>query len=297
VFFRSRVPSKIIDLAYDALHKFAQHGIPVFIVPGNHERSLLPTSLLLTDRNIHVFDRPRTFEVHASGGSVALSGFACIRTDVESRFNDALAKTGWRETDAEVRLLCIHQTVEGARVGPAGYTFRAARDVVSVSAIPGDFTATLSGHIHRRQILSANSQSGAGPIIYPGSIERTSFAEKDELKGFCEISFAPSPTGAWGIKMLRFKDLPARPMVDIEIDPDVGTEGLIDYLLSQIAGIHKDSIIRLGSKGQLSEEIRGRLTAKFLRSVFPLSMNVELRNNLFNPSYEEITDGRQWRGG
>jgi hypothetical protein len=128
-------------------------------------------------------------------------------------------------------------------------------------------------------------------LVFP--IERTSFAEKDEPKGFCEISFAPNHTGAWGIKMLRFKDLPARPMVDIEIDPDVGSEGLIDYLINKISSIHKDSIVRLGSKGQLSEEIRGRLTAKFLRSVFPSSMNVELRNNLFNPSYEEITDGRQ----
>src|ERR1039457_2145195 len=82
-------------------------------------------------------------------------------------------------------------------------------------------------------ILSARAETWS---VFP--IERTSFAEKNEPKGFYEISFAPNPAGAWGIKMLRFKDLPARPMVDIEIDPDVGSEGLIEYLLNQISSIH-----------------------------------------------------------
>ena len=291
VFFRSLIPPKIVDLAYEALFRFAQNGIPLFIVPGNHERSRLPNSLLMSAKNIHIFDRPRTYELQASGATIALSGFPCIRKDVNGRFAAVLTETGWEYTDADVKLLCMHQTVEGSRV--SGYTFRAGRDVVSVSAIPGDFTAILSGHIHRKQILTAPNKAGPRPIIYPGSIERTSFAEKDEQKGFFEIGIALDDAGVWSVNNMEFVELPTRPMVDLEIDPDIGPQDLAACLHRKISALHKDSIVRLGSKGQLSESVRSMLTAPFLRSVLPPSMNYQLRASLYTAKQEEPVNGRK----
>ncbi|MDP6604947.1 MAG: metallophosphoesterase [Dehalococcoidia bacterium] len=44
-FAHGRVPRPIVDRAYTALAALAQSGVPVFVVPGNHERSRLPYSL------------------------------------------------------------------------------------------------------------------------------------------------------------------------------------------------------------------------------------------------------------
>ena len=59
-FFRSKVPASVVERAYLGLLEFAESGIPIVIVPGNHERSVLPPSMFLNHPQIHVFDRPRT---------------------------------------------------------------------------------------------------------------------------------------------------------------------------------------------------------------------------------------------
>jgi DNA repair exonuclease SbcCD nuclease subunit len=55
---------------------------------------------------------------------------------------------------------------------------------VRAGDIPQGFAAVLSGHIHRFQVLHKDLRERplAAPVFYPGAIERTSFAEKDEKK-------------------------------------------------------------------------------------------------------------------
>ena len=45
-FYRTKIPQMIIAKAYDSLIHFAENNIPIVIVPGNHESSRLPDSLL-----------------------------------------------------------------------------------------------------------------------------------------------------------------------------------------------------------------------------------------------------------
>src|SRR5215470_15193755 len=63
VFDRSAVHTSIAYQAYEPLRRIAERGIPVFIVPGNHERSRLPHRRFLSHPHVHVFDRPETFTV------------------------------------------------------------------------------------------------------------------------------------------------------------------------------------------------------------------------------------------
>jgi DNA repair exonuclease SbcCD nuclease subunit len=49
------------------------------------------------------------------------------------------------------------------------------------------------------------------PVIFCGSVERTSFAEKDETKGFVVLELGAR---AQERGRLRFFDLPARPMLE-----------------------------------------------------------------------------------
>ena len=206
LFFRSKVHPSIVDRAYQGLLDVAEHGIPVLIVPGNHERSVLPESLFLGHRNIHVFDRPRSFDLSIRNERLCVHGFPFLR-NVRAGFASALASCGAVHADPDaISLLCCHHAIDGAAVGPNGYVFRNADDVIDVHALPPGFAAILAGHIHRHQVLQAGS-----PIIYCGSTERTSFAEKDETKGFCEMLLDTD-----GLANVAFHHLPTRPMLDLD---------------------------------------------------------------------------------
>lgn len=204
VFFRSQVKPCVVFDAFAPLKRIADSGVPVFVVPGNHERSAIPYPLLAAHPGVHIFDRPRTLTLNVRGVTVAIAGFPNDRDHIAERFSLLLAQTQWQSAGADVRLLCMHQTVEGAQVGPVDYTFRSAPDVIPGRAIPAGFAAVISGHIHRHQVLTSDLRgcSLASPVIYPGSTERTSSAERFEPKGYVTLQMAPgeSPGGrlaAW----------------------------------------------------------------------------------------------------
>ena len=91
VFFRSRVPPDLVVRAFAPLAGLADQGIPVCVVPGNHERSRIPHSLLVRHPGILVFDRPRTFRVTVAGLTVALAGFPFVRRGVRDGFGATLS--------------------------------------------------------------------------------------------------------------------------------------------------------------------------------------------------------------
>jgi hypothetical protein len=109
----------------------ADRGIPVFVVPGNHERGLIPQLRFAQHPRIHLFDGPRTFTAEVRGVRIAFAGVPSERHDVRAKFVDLVEQTDWRAADAHVRLLCMHQRVEGATVGPNDFTFTTASDVIS----------------------------------------------------------------------------------------------------------------------------------------------------------------------
>jgi DNA repair exonuclease SbcCD nuclease subunit len=101
--------------------------------------------------------------------------------------------------------LCLHHCVEGATCGPGNFTFRFGADVIRTADLPPAVAVTLSGHIHRHQVLRL---PGRPPVIYAGSVERTSFAEASETKGFVVLQLSQSGLGSF-----EFRPLPAKPMV------------------------------------------------------------------------------------
>lgn len=197
VFFRSQVKPGLVFRAFEPLKRIADSGVPVVVVPGNHERSAIPFPLLAAHPGIHIFDRPRTFVLRLGGLEVAIAGFPNERHMIRDRFVGLLAKTGWSSVPSDLRLLCAHQTFEGATVGPVGYVFRRAPDVIPGRALPGGFAAVLAGHIHRHQVLTADLLGRPhAPVFYPGSTERTSSAENGEEKGFVTLELEPDSSGA-----------------------------------------------------------------------------------------------------
>jgi DNA repair protein SbcD/Mre11 len=265
LFYRTRVPEPIIDLVYERIFKVANYGIPVVIVPGNHESSRLPVSLFMQHPAIFYFTKPQVFKFTIQGIGLHIAGFPCVRDDIRSKFPELVRELNKIHAENSIKLLCMHQTVEGAVVGPSDYTFKFGKDVIPVKDIPSNYHAILSGHIHRSQVLWANQI----PVIYPGSIERTAFAEKDETKGFYEISFNQN----FEIKY-QFIELETRPMIDIELTQEIYEQNQLEKdILFQLTDIPFDSIIRLKMKYPANMAL---LSVKLLNRIIPGTMNYQV---------------------
>lgn len=266
LFYRTLVPEPIVDMVYERIYKFAESGIPFVIVPGNHESSRLPVSLFMHHPNIFYFTGPQVFEFKLKNLSINIAGFPCVRKDVKTKFPEIAQDIKSHLNKENVKLLCMHQSIEGAKVGPSDYTFRYGQDVIPINDLPGEYDLILSGHIHRAQILRTNEHK---PILYPGSIERTAFAEKDEEKGFYEIEIEKDKTISY-----NFKKLYARPMVDVLLENENYTfNSLKREILQKIKEISDDSIIRFKLKNTKNINL---LNVKFLDQILPATMNYQI---------------------
>jgi DNA repair protein SbcD/Mre11 len=278
VFDRSRIVPTLAYQAFEPLCRVADRGIPVFIVPGNHERSRLPHLRFASHAGVYVFDRPRTFHTEVRGLTIALAGFPYER-DVRARFADLVEQTGWRSSAAALRLLCIHHCIEGATVGPGNYMFTTAADVVRIRDVPSQFAAVFSGHIHRHQVLTTDlsRRPVSTPVLYPGSLERTTFAEMGEPKGFMIVRLGVDTEAGSARVAWEFRELSARPMVRAEI----ALEGMSETALAAavreiIAAAPADAVLSIRLTGALTESQWRVVSSARLRAMAPSTMNVEI---------------------
>jgi DNA repair exonuclease SbcCD nuclease subunit len=305
LFFRSKVPARLVDMAFDPLKRIADKGVDVFIVPGNHERSRIPFRILSLHPHIHIFDVPQTFILEKRGLRLGLAGFPYWRDNVRAHFPQICEGTGWEEKrdDCDGMLLCVHHCFEGATVGPGNYTFRHNDDVIPVDDVPEEFLAVVSGHIHRFQVLTKDLSGRAikTPILYPGSIERTSFAEKDEPKGYLKVELRRNEslksegmnvdgmnnqtmnlkgmTKAAQLSLYwKFVGLPARPMIHVNIPvTGLSRDFLEDFIRRTLEGLDPESVVRIHVEGQVKEGALSVLRAESLRALYPSQMNVSLK--------------------
>lgn len=226
------------------LRELAADGIPVLIVPGNHERCLLPESPFLSHQNIHIVNEPETRVFNGrSGVRVAVSSFPCIRRGVRDRFDEALAATRWREFDADCRILVSHQSFDSAVCGPANYRFpKKDADVVARERVPSEFGYVAAGHVHRHQKLRP-AERLTPQIVYAGSTDRITFAEMDEPKG-CVLLEVDAGSVAY-----RFIEHDIRPMSVWPVAvTGLDRRSLLDVLEPIIAGLPENAIaqVRVG---------------------------------------------------
>jgi DNA repair exonuclease SbcCD nuclease subunit len=275
--YRSKVPPQLVEMAFAPLKRVADNGIPVYLVPGNHERSAIPHRHLAEHPRIHIFDDPRTFIYRKRDFRLALVGFPFIRVSIRKDFLSLLDRTGWRKVEAHGYLLCIHQSIDGATVGPSNFMFRYSHDVIRISEIPPAFGAVLCGHIHRFQVLSKDLRGRplSSPVFYPGAIERTSFAEKNEKKGYLTLVIETQGRRAGRLTQWKFHELYARPMVQLEVHPEMMNAAELEaWIKNSLAELPWDSVVKLKIHGVISDETMQVLSAPTLRSLAPQTMNI-----------------------
>ena len=211
---------------------------------------------------------------------LALSGFPYFRGNLRRELPQIVSRTGWDRTECDIRLLCMHQIVQGATVGIHDFTFTRGSDVIPCDALPRHFAAVLAGHVHRFQVLG-NAQPGgppACPVFYPGSTARTSFAERKEQKGYLLLEMIPTECGKGAVDGWRFQPLPCRPMEVLDV-PVTGrrVSQLLPGIIERLNGLDADSIVRLRITGIPEPSVRDVLTSRSLRALAPPTMTIDLR--------------------
>jgi DNA repair exonuclease SbcCD nuclease subunit len=276
--YRSKVPASLVRAALEPLLEVADRGVPVVLVPGNHERSALPYPMLASHEHLHVLDRPRTVVLHLGGARVAVGGFPCERDDIRDGFPALVRSTAAGEAEADLRVLCLHQTVEGATV--ENHVFRSGADVVRGRDLPAGFAAVLCGHIHRAQVLTHDLRGRplAAPVLYPGSVERTSFAERHEAKGFMVLELEPDGSAAGRLTRWEFRELPARPMAVVTLDASrLDAEALEARLRQELEALPADAVVQLRIEGELGHGAETALRAGALRRMHPPTISLSVR--------------------
>lgn len=291
-FNRSKPPPEVIDRAVKSFQPAIQKEIPIYILPGNHERSKLPLGLLPFNGNFNLFTKPTSFIFEKNGNTIKLTGFPYIRKNVKRKFN-SLVKRAWFQCEGkqikkpDFSILVIHQLIKGSCI--ENYTFRRNHNVVSFQQIPQKFNYIACGHVHRFQFLhntkldsiqstnefySAKQDSSnhswqfsnvpsqkspifRGPLIsYAGSLERVSLAERKEPKGYIVCQLQASKHGIQSIEY-KFHELPAINMVYLVWD--LSKTSMADYVKQTLDTLYR---VHTNSKSSQSQSEK-RLTAIF----------------------------------
>ncbi|NTV64434.1 MAG: exonuclease SbcCD subunit D [Oscillochloris sp.] len=231
------------------LYRLRSAGVPVFILTGNHDISpalgkahSVEIFEALAVEGVTIADRLRLHTIPTRSGPLQIiavpwvtrhslltreelrgASFVEIEYELRRRLENFVVKTAAGLDPAIPAVLAFHGSVDGAELG-AERAMTLGQDLVlarSVLGQPGiDYVAM--GHIHKHQVLGAQP-----PLVYPGSIERVDFGERDEPKG-CVIVELERGAARW-----RFHQLAARPFVSIEHDVRASSDplGLVATLI------------------------------------------------------------------
>jgi len=176
MFNRSSPKKTVIKKAYDIIHKFAENDIPLVAIPGNHDKSVLPESLINHfNKNIHFINKLTLLGL----SEVAILSFPFEGNSPRTIF-EKVAKIAKKNPEQKIIVLC-HQLFDGACFGPHNHVFTKRTDTIETEKLPENVLLVISGHIHRSQELQN------GKVYYTGSTERKSFMELVEPKGYLLI--------------------------------------------------------------------------------------------------------------
>ncbi|MGC9366807.1 MAG: metallophosphoesterase family protein [bacterium] len=288
LFYRSKIPPVIVNRVYKRLIEFSKYRIPLFIVPGNHERSNLPPSIFFENPYLNIFSSLKTFHIHLNENlntpDIALTGFP-YQKNIRSNFSNLMMEMKSSLLKSQLNLLCMHHIVEGATIGPKNYTFRKGKEVIKINDLPRNFQAILCGHIHRRQVLWKKNSPENIPVIFSGSTERTSFAEKNEPKGFYLIEF--SKRVKWEFDSFNFKVLKTRPMEVIDINPsNVNLNNLNQLIIEKCKTFSPSSLVKIKIT---NPEMHKSINLRKIKSALPKSMiiNIQYPYSLLRPHHQD----------
>jgi len=195
---------------YKRVKKLNDNGITVIILKGNHDGSLTKQnsfnirSLKVLDlKNTHVIDEP-TLITKDSYYVIAMPYIEDVETWVKEY--KALRKKVWG-TKKKI-IVCLHGNVEGVKHHFSELLESDEPLDIPMSLFKNDeaIIAVCCGHQHQHQVLSEKPY-----VFYSGSLDRVSFAERDQPKGFVHFRYSDS-------KLKKsFVEVEAKRFIQIEV--------------------------------------------------------------------------------
>lgn len=274
--------------AATALTRVAATGVPVVVIAGNHEPGALGGDLLLTHPGIHVFTRAGIVKFSAGSDQVCVLAIPYHKT--AAAFLTTLLDTLRQVGSCDRLILACHQTFRGAVCGAHLYRFTGGDDVIDTDALPAGLSYVAAGHVHRHQVLT---NSSGCPIVYAGSTDRISFAEREEAKGCVLVEFEGSHARP------RFLEHAVRPMRTLPVDlTGQSAAGLRRTLDEVILGLPRDALAELRISGQVPARVlRGLRLAVHARRLRPdVDLRVAMQAVRFVPERDlpAFTEGPSW---
>jgi exonuclease SbcD len=267
----------------DVIEPLSRAGINIWVLAGNHDQPKISEKGTSIDdfkgyKKVTIFREPKLVKEEISGKRVAFlifpyldeeniisllggdvkeenmreSAKECIRKWTEEKIKDS--------EEVDCRVFLSHYWVEGAKVRDGAWEIKPGEFNLDSSIIP-EVNFAFLGHIHKYQMLHKNGME----IVYPGSVERMDWGEKNDEKGF--ISFSP------GLPKWEFIRLPSREMIqlDIKVNPGEDPEEVLSGSLPNL----ENKLIRL--KLHLPEGGRSRLSMEKVGSLLSKSFHREIK--------------------
>ena len=263
--YKDRNPQPTFQRAWGKrMMRLSEAGIPTLLLVGNHDVSpaagrahTLHEFSTLGVPHIHVADRLALWTPEQLGLPVQIITVPWVsrsmlvgreetlgRTveDIYQRIEELVAQRVAHFIETAVPdiplILTAHASVSGAKFG-SERTVMLGHELVLSGGLVNDpkLDYVALGHIHKPQVLSGKDSHP--PIIYPGSIERIDFGEKED-KRFVLAEVGKGETH-WEFRMLNTRRF---------IDPDPitpTTENFMADILSQLPAAEKvaDAICRV----------------------------------------------------
>ena len=240
--FKSRAPSPTYQREFAWRIRDLAETCPVVLLPGNHDlpatapkASTLEIYETLAVPNVTLAREYKIYRVETRRGPVQIAAVPYptrshllaksemtgltideIRSELRKRLITLIrAMADEVKNDDAPRVLLAHIWVTGATPG-SEVNFIPGYDAdlpLSVLDDPTwDYVAL--GHLHRHQSLG----SGRPPVVYSGSLERVTFNEEGQEKGFCWVELQRG-TASW-----KFIPVKARPFLTIRVDATEAAE-------------------------------------------------------------------------
>lgn len=273
LFHVSRPSPRTIRDAVEVLELPRRKGIPVFAIEGNHDKTIRETSVfdllehlgliytvgLKREPREGEFQRSRKigenrYLVWGQVGDLEIHGlrhhtrWQLIRQDGAVNVLKALFK-------GKKGILMLHQAVDYlAKDTP----YQDAFDL-KLSELPDGFSYYALGHIHVRKTAETAQTSLSGPIVYPGSLERTEVREASHIVRYSLKDKKPKvmenregPKGFYIVEDFQpeFVEVDARPLYSIRVEGD--SKSLLRRRVEEAASlVPKDAIAVITLEGTI----------------------------------------------
>ena len=289
VYDRSMPPTEAVDLLDKAVAAFAEAGIPMVLIPGNHDHPvrLRYGGALFAQAGIHVraeVDRIADPVVLSdSHGDVGMYGIPYLIPDAvmselaaERSHESVLAAAAERiRVDAHSRgltrtVVAAHAFITGGEASDSERQIRVGGVGDAPAGVFGGISYVALGHLHGPQTVTSPTPDSV--LAYSGSPLAFSFSERDHVKSVCLVEIEAG--GAVTLERLP-TPVPRRlrqgrgQLAELLMTADQDDTGLADSWLKVV----------------LTDAVRPESPMERLRQVWPHTIALE-----FDPEVDLATD-------